>query len=698
MLGWIATRLPLADPAVATNLLSAVCAALAIGGLGALGWLTCRGLGATRPESAVLGCGAAMLAAVSRPVWSQAVITEVYSLHLALGVALLAVLLGWIQAPGWRWGFAASIGVVALGMSNHHLMLTLVPLPLVLLLVIRPAGWVEELAAVVVASLAILRGWAGLSGDPAVIALFQRLLWIGLAGAVLVLALGRRPRAWLAAWRPPLLLAAGLLPHLYLPLAAAKSPSLCWSCPTTGAGFFHLTNLTSYWGSHTAAVNRVVGRALGASLPEWALGAPEPMGQGSGLLGWLIAEASSWVTLPVACLALVALVAAIREPPEQRRWLATLGLAVLLSGLVLPLATGFDASLDRQRVLRTYLGLPASVLALLGVAGAARLSTAVRRLIGGRSSWVYSAVVAAAVLATALVNEPRCSRRGSDLTEELVHRLLDPLPRGAIVLAISDTTFFAVRAAVEVSSRVATTGLSRPDLVVVTPARLATTTYLEELRRNHRPGSPGGDRSSHASTPAPAPVVLPTPAERDREIARAAADGEAVTPLGIGSRLTRRLVEANIDRRAIVVEMPAPHPWAMDRLSPDGLWLRLEPAPIERLADEVVEADLEGWDGVIDAFEASPRWWGDPDLRLSVADLRLGGVHLYRHRGLCTEAVRAARQAVRAAPESAGANALLVDTLFACGDLDAARRAAAAALARDPRNPVLAGIQRTLSD
>ncbi|MCU0305299.1 MAG: DUF2723 domain-containing protein, partial [Thermoanaerobaculales bacterium] len=37
MLGWIATRLPLADPAVATNLLSAVCAALAIGGLGALG-------------------------------------------------------------------------------------------------------------------------------------------------------------------------------------------------------------------------------------------------------------------------------------------------------------------------------------------------------------------------------------------------------------------------------------------------------------------------------------------------------------------------------------------------------------------------------------------------------------------------------------------------------------------------------------
>jgi len=696
ILGWLATRLPVSNPAIATNLLSAICAAVAIGVLGTLGFLTSRSLGTTRREAAVLGFGAAMLAAVSRPIWSQAVITEVYSLHVACGVALLAVLYGWIQHPTWRWGFAASMGVLALGMSNHHLTLTLVPLPIVVLIMLRPDGWQEQLSGTILASLVILRGWSELSGDPGVIALFQRLLEIGVIGIVVVVAVRRQPRAWLAVWRPAVLLVSGLLPHLYLPLAAAREPLLCWNCPNTGPGFFHLTNLTSYWGSHTAFFYRLAGGEFGLTGPEWALGVVESADQGSGLVRWLLAETSSWVTLPVACLAVVALIAAVRQPPNERRWLATLGLVVVCSGFVLPMAVGFDASLERQNVLRTYLGLPAAALALLGVAGAARLSVAVRRRVGPRASWVYPVVVAAAVVATAWVNDPWCSRRGNHLTEQLMHILLDPLPRDAIVLAVSDTTFFGANAVVEVSSQVASTGFSRSDLAVITPARIATDSYLLELHRNYGLHGPGHDPNHPGSRRMTAPVLLPTTAELQRLGAQIDLGRGSTALFEVGSRLTRTLVDGNIETRTIVMEMPAVHPWAMDRLMPDGLWLRLEPAPIAEIAREVIDADLDLWDEVLGTFESNPGWPGDFDLRLSLVDLRLGGVHVYRHRGLCEEAVRAAQQALRAAPESTRANAMLMDTLVICGNPKGARRVAETAVARDPWNPLLVELLQVL--
>lgn len=691
MLGWCATRLPFRDPALATNLLSAVCAAVAVGGVGVLGLLTSIGLGASRREAHVLGFGSAMLAAVSRPIWSQAVITEVYSLHLAWAVSLLLVLYAWIRQPAWRWGFAVSVGVLSLGMSVHHLSLALVPLPVLVLIMLRPNEWPEQLAGTMLAALLILRGWSELSGDSGIITLFHRLLVTGFVAAVVVLVVRRRPRAWFAAGRPVLVLLLGLLPHLYLPLAAAQNPSLCWSCPTTGARFFHLTNLTTYWGSHTAAVYRVAGRALDVSLPEWALGMPEPMGQGSGLMRWIFAEAAGWVTLPVVCLAVVALGWAVRGSADQRRWIVILGLAVVCSGFVLPMAVGFDAALERQKVLRTYLGFPAAAMALLGAAGAARLSVAVRRRFGHRWWWVYPAVVVAAVVTAAWVNEPWCSRRDNNLTNVLMHELLDPLPEDPIVLAVSDTTFFGARAAVEVSSRVDSSGFLRSDPAVITPARMSDLPYLEELDRNF---GAGREVDADGTPQAGPPIGLPTAADRSRVIAEVRAEGGAITPFEIGSRLAHQLVEANIDTRTIVVEMPVVYPWAVDRLSPDGLWLRLEPEPIGELAGEVVDRDLDLWDRVLTDFETHPRWMGDLDLRQSVVDLRMGGVHVYRHRGMCRAAVRAAHQALRAAPESTKANAVLAETLFRCGDPESAARVAVAAVARDPWNPVL---QRTLA-
>jgi hypothetical protein len=107
------------DPARGLNLLSALWGALAVG---LLAWVT-----AAIGRGVAGGAVAALLLAFSYTFWSQAIIAEVYTLHLAIIGAMLTALHAFGARPT-RTRLAAFCGVYALGFGNHlSLILWLVP-------------------------------------------------------------------------------------------------------------------------------------------------------------------------------------------------------------------------------------------------------------------------------------------------------------------------------------------------------------------------------------------------------------------------------------------------------------------------------------------------------------------------------------------------------------------------------------------
>jgi len=179
LLGFAFLRgLPFASPAYQMNLLSALAAAAGAGFAALLLWEVTRSRAA-----ALLG---ALLFAFSRTFWSQAVVTEVYALHVCLATGVLGLLLAW-DRTGRRGYLLAAAAVYGLAFANH-------------------------LSAVL------------------------------LAPGLLVFALTGRRRSEFARalrWTVPLFLLPLTL-YLYLPLRAMADPPLNWGDPRTLKNFLDL--------------------------------------------------------------------------------------------------------------------------------------------------------------------------------------------------------------------------------------------------------------------------------------------------------------------------------------------------------------------------------------------------------------------------------------------------------------------------
>ena len=119
------------EPARAVNLGSALAAALAVG----LVVLVGAELGGTL----VAGLVAALLLAGSYTFWSQAVIAEVYALHLLVASACVLALLAWRRRPTLP-RLALFFSVYSLGFGNHLQMVLLMPGFALFLLLVAPGG------------------------------------------------------------------------------------------------------------------------------------------------------------------------------------------------------------------------------------------------------------------------------------------------------------------------------------------------------------------------------------------------------------------------------------------------------------------------------------------------------------------------------------------------------------------------------
>ena len=183
------------EPARAGNWLSALCAAAAVAVLADLA----RRMLPDHPWRGTVALIAGLAWATSPTFWSQAVLTEVYSLN-ALFVALLLWLAWyWREAiagggTGWRWTICAGF-VFGLGLGNHISLALMLP---------GLAAWCW----------ANRQGLGGVSKRPWAIVL-----------AMIVLGFGV---------------------YIYLPLSASGNPPINWGDPRTPEGFWWVLSARIY--------------------------------------------------------------------------------------------------------------------------------------------------------------------------------------------------------------------------------------------------------------------------------------------------------------------------------------------------------------------------------------------------------------------------------------------------------------------
>ena len=144
-----------AHPARGLNLFSALCGGIAVG---LLAWIV-----AAVADSLLSGATAALLLAFSYTFWTQAIIAEVYTLHLALVGVCLVAMVGFAARPS-RTRLAVFFAVYAVSFGNHlSMILLLVPCAAFLLQVhprprelFRPAVIMMALAIAVAGALQYL--------------------------------------------------------------------------------------------------------------------------------------------------------------------------------------------------------------------------------------------------------------------------------------------------------------------------------------------------------------------------------------------------------------------------------------------------------------------------------------------------------------------------------------------------------------
>ncbi len=150
-IGRLAAQVSGGDPARALNLTSAVFGALACG--------TTVWVGSLLTGSTLAGIFAGLLLASSYTFWSQAVVAEVYTLHVFLIALCCGALLLWLQRPSLT-RLGIFFGVYALSLGHHLSMILLAP-PFFLFLVLAARTNLRSVVGLRALALALLVAAAG---------------------------------------------------------------------------------------------------------------------------------------------------------------------------------------------------------------------------------------------------------------------------------------------------------------------------------------------------------------------------------------------------------------------------------------------------------------------------------------------------------------------------------------------------------
>lgn len=422
------SRLPFGDPAIGMNLLSAVADSLAVGVVvlcilvlvGSVIRPPLANLERTVVLAAALLGGA--LLATSTAFWTYSLVSEVFALNNLLAALITAAMLLWasrVEDPRPLWLAAILSG---LAVTNQQTIVLLAPG----LLILYGHG---------------LRS-AARSGS-------VRLDMPSLVRLGLI---------------PAALFAVGLLPYVYLPLAAAGDPVVNWGDPRTLDRFWAVVTRESY-GTLSLTVRETRGGVIDqlVLLAAYLWTAFTPAGLALAGIGlWILGRARPVVAVALAVMFGVSgpLFVAFANPP-------------------------LDDPVTRGVLERFYIlpSLPLALLAGTGAAAAARwaVGRAVRPARQSAAPAVAAATVAVAVALVGVivaVRYPHVDQSRNRVAETYAHDVLEPLAPDAILLTRSDENYTSVVFAQVVRGM-------RPDVTALDVELLKLPSYVAQARRQH---------------------------------------------------------------------------------------------------------------------------------------------------------------------------------------------------------------------
>jgi len=424
MLGHLFTLLPFGSVAYRVNLMSAVCDALAVS---IVAWCTYRLLAPAAPgETWPRGsrwpavCAAAVGAltlAFSSAFWAYSVVAEVFALNNLLAALILLLLLEWERRPD-RAGFLWSAGLVSgLGMAHQQTLAFCAPACLLLL-----ASGMRRLVKT--------HSGAG----PRVEVARQ-------IGVTLVFFL------------------VGLLPYIYLPLAASRDPALNWGDPRTLQAF--------------------VGDVTRAEYGTFRFSAGSGSGSAGDILGMFFGSLYDGYTL-LGCV--LVLLGAWWLWRRRRVQIIALALAFVLTGPVFVSFTSAPSSLPGLAIalLQRFWILPALFLAPVAGAGSLQLFAWLRPSAQSRP-WllpVLGALLLAVPLGSMLVHYRAADHSQDRLASYIGEDMLAPMDQGALFLMQGDWS-------TDVADYVQLVEGYRRDVLTVSMGKLTLPSYVHQMVRQH---------------------------------------------------------------------------------------------------------------------------------------------------------------------------------------------------------------------
>lgn len=675
LLVWLFQLLPLGNAAWEVNLFSGLCGALAVGvttlvGSSMLRWML-PWWGGERVEfspilAQLIAVSFGLLFAFSFSFWTQAVIAEVYTLHgLLVGLFMLS-LYWWVRRPELDRPIFATFFTFALGMSNHHLMLALVPLPLLVPLLVRRSVFWDVVVAGLVSAALVYLGFAWLSQDDTTWSTAMRFFYFAMFGLVLLLVLKWRRTDLRIVLLVPVVVILGLLPYAYMPIASSTNPPMNWGYTRTPEGFFYSINRTQYAGSLSDLIVRTLGKGMGTE-PEKPPTPEDPervstleLGREFTVFYWkhLVQNFTPWCVVAF----FASLLAVFRLPLRQRTYLYLLLAGFMLSAFLQPIMERTETTIDAWSLQYPYHGYAYLLFALVCAAGTGFV---LARLGGMRPALVRAAYVLPLLpLWTGLQNAPLCSQRGHWFGWSYGHDMLKDLPEGAFVFGGTDPGRFVPTYMILGESFVdpkhrRDPDFDRRDLVIVTQNALADAFYQQYIHDHYAEARPkaegwfekwlGRDKQYPEE-----PTILPTQEELMeivRNVTMSLPPGSNPQDPNIGVRyhsaIAQWIFEKNRDKREFFIEESFPMEWSYPHAVPNGLSYRLNKEPLEVLPPEAVEEDFRFWNEYVDRLVGDEKFLRDFDAKRSFSKLRNTTGNIYRYRKMWPEAERAYRQALQ---------------------------------------------------
>jgi hypothetical protein len=404
ILGHLAGLFPIGTPAFRLNLLSAILDSLALGvlGFGILRFLRARTREYNKDSGQLIPIIGALigisLLAISTAYWSYSLVAEVFALNNLFAALALVLMMEWFQRPTQHWFLWISGLFSGLAITNQLTFVLLAP-ALIFLLIWGLLRWRRE-------SLSTLpdRRFKHKTRDPG-----WQIRNIGACAGFFVL---------------------GLLPYIYLPIAASRDPLVNWGDPRNLSNFWHVIMRSDY-GTFSFSADSIQGDRF----------------QQLTVIGKYFVNSFTPVGILLAALGIVWFVR--KRRPEG----IGLGLAFLFSGPIFAIfANPLLTDPLTQGVFERFYILPSIPFTIFIAVGAAYLLDVVKRLAdrAGSIFWPRMAITAGLVIVIALpvgmalTRLPTLDMSNNRIAEYYGTDLLSTLEPNSVLLMRSDENYTAV--------------------------------------------------------------------------------------------------------------------------------------------------------------------------------------------------------------------------------------------------------------